>query len=94
MNGRIELSIWLVRMLFVAGWVILILGIVFGFVLADQLEKDAISTGRDPNAGMFFLIVVGTIATTLFASMLTWAAAYIVSLLSDIEENTSIEEDE
>ena len=78
-------SIWLARLFFVAGWVILLAGLVSSFVLAIGLSDSA---STEDSAGVFFVTLIGTAAGGFFASMLTWAIAYAVLFLSDIEVNT------
>ncbi len=85
---KYELSILLVRALFVAGWAILLAGIVSGFVLATELAESSKPTSDELDAGVFWSTLIGSIAAAIFASVLTWAAAYVVLLLSDIETNT------
>ena len=78
-------SIWLARLLFVAGWVVLSVGLVTGFALAISLSDSA---SREDSAGVFFVTLAGTIAGAFFAAMLTWAVGYAMLFLSDIEVNT------
>ncbi len=78
-------SIWLARLLFVAGWVILAGGAVAGLALGMSFADEA---NTEDSAGVFFVVISGTIASAFFASLLTWAIAYAMLFLSDIEVNT------
>ena len=86
---KYELSIWLARLLFIAGWAILLAGVTAGVALAavvSETSEAGLASGRD--ADVYFPTVLGAVVTSFFASLLTWSAAYMVLLLSDIEANT------